>query len=73
MIFSLFAPKVIFSRFSPQKCTLLTFYLKTIFCPKSDFGHQNAIRELREPPAGAELNPAVINIGMLSTRSVYSV
>ena len=37
-----------FSHFSAQK---------SIFCPKSDFGRQSAIWELREPPAGSRDRP----------------
>ena len=47
-IFSLFTSKVHFSHFLAQKST---------FCPKSDFGRQSAIWELREPPAGSRDRP----------------
>ena len=48
VIFSLFIQKLQFSHFLAQK---------SIFCPKSDFGRQSAIWELREPPAGSRDRP----------------
>ena len=47
-LFSLFTSKVHFDHFSAKKA---------IFCPKSDFGRQSAIWELREPPAGSRDRP----------------
>jgi len=47
-LFSLFTSKVHFSHFLAKKA---------IFCPKSDFGRQSAIWELREPPAGSRDRP----------------
>ena len=47
-IFSFFTSKVHFANFLAKKA---------IFCPKSDFGRQNAISELREPPAGSRDRP----------------
>ena len=47
-LFSFFTSKVHFSQFLAKKA---------IFSPKSDFGRQSAIWELREPPAGSRDRP----------------